>query len=234
MTRRPPLFPSLCQSAAVAALLVAPAAAQVAGKPVSEDAGPVYEITRGMRDGSGPVFGDGGPVRGLSVESAANGPVRGSTSGTVRTGGVKDITVGSVRTQLPPGFHATTQRADAAELRVDDFAEPEPPPVAQPFTDLRTLVETLRAIEPLPEHEPAADDATDEEVAQASEALADEVEVPQVEPPDEVDSTRPEPPTNPEVQGPEGVFMPATPAVGAPSEVVPIPMPGSTPAPDYD
>jgi len=234
VTHRRSSLLSLLASAAGVALCIAPAAAQVASKPVGQDSGPVSEITRGVKEDSGPVFGDGGPVRGLSVEAGSDGPVRGSTSGTVRTGAIKDVTVGSVRTQLPPGFYAPLQREEAAEMRIDDFEEPEPPPAAETVWDLRPLADTMRRIQPLPEHEPAADGTAEEDVAQAAEALADEIEVPQVENADDVDPSKPEPPMEPGVQGPGGVFMPATPDVGAPSEVVPIPMPGSTPAPNYD
>jgi len=91
----------------------------------------------------------------------------------------------------------------------------------------------MRMIQPLPEQAPAADDIAEEDVAQAAEALADEVEVPQVENADDVDPRSRNRRWN-RRSGPGGVFMPATPNVGAPSEVVPIPMPGSTPAPNYD
>lgn len=213
----------------VGAVLSAPASAQVAGKPVGADSGPVSEMSRNLKRDSGPVFGDGGPVHGLSVESRSDGPVRGSVTGTVRGGAVKDMTVGSVGTRLPPGFYASEQRQAAAELHIEDREDAAPPLLAEPISDLRPLAEILRSIEPLPEHQPAEPDAAGEEFVQA-----DEVQVPQVENPDGVDPTQLTPPAEPEVEGPGGVFMPAPPKVGAPSEVVPIPMPGSTPEPDYD
>ena len=229
MARHPPLRQLLGAGVSLAALLAAPAGAQVVSKPVSAGSGPVSEMTRGLKGDSGPVYGDGGPVRGLSVESGSDGPVRGSVTGTVRSGAVKDSTVGSVGTRLPAGFYASQQRQAAAEMHIDDREDAGPPPAAEPVSDLRPLAGVLRMIEPLPEHEPTETGGGDDDLAQA-----DEVEVPRVANPDDVDPTEPSHPAVPDTDGPDGVFMPATPNVGAPSEVVPIPMPGSTPAPDYD
>ncbi|MCK6553939.1 hypothetical protein L6Q96_05055 [Candidatus Binatia bacterium] len=231
MNRRNPLP---CLLAVAAAFVVAPAMAQVASRPVGEGSGPVSEISRGIKRDSGPVFGDGGPVRGLSVESGSVGSVGGSVTGTVRSGAIKDITVGSVRTQLPPGFYAGAQRDAAAEMQIDDRDESDFSLVAEPVPDLGPLAEVMRAIRPLPEYEPDDTGGAEGDLAQADEADGGEVEVPGVENPDEVDPTQVDRPAVPDTAGPAGVFMPAPPKVGAPSEVVPIPMPGSTPQPDYD
>ncbi len=147
-----PLIRPHVAAAALVALLVAPALAQVSGVPVRVDSGPLSDLSDSVGSGSRPVHEPGrGSLRDLSNDSLSDGPVSDTVTGTVGNGSVHDGTAGSVHDQgRMPFFFVAPQYSD------DDAA------LAEPAPDLRNLQDSVAGVEPLPVEEPTPDARVDE------------------------------------------------------------------------
>lgn len=158
---------------AVISILACPANAQLAGKSVSEDSGPVSELSTNVRTGSRPVHESGRTVRESSVGSLSGNSTRESSVSPMKSGPFSDISAGTVGS-------ARSLRRENAQARLApapprlwlEQAAPEPI-YWEPVYELEDLVEDLGSIEPLEREEDFGDevDAAEEPVAVA-EGLA--------------------------------------------------------------
>lgn len=129
--------------------LAAPAAAQLSGTSVSEDSGPLSEISTNVRSGSRPVH-----ERGRSVRESSAGPLSGSTAGEssvapVRSGTFSDISAGTVGSARSVRREKAESRLQPAPPRLG-IGRPLPDPVYwEPVSNLDKLIEDLASIEPV-------------------------------------------------------------------------------------
>lgn len=136
-------------AAALSLLLATPVPAQLGGKSVTEDAGPVSELSTNVSNGSRPVHESGrtthessvGPLSGNSTHESSTGPM---TSGTM-----SDITVGSVTSSRSLRRERNEARLAPAPPRMAPDGAVEQPLMWEPVYELDGLVEELGAIEPM-------------------------------------------------------------------------------------
>jgi hypothetical protein len=140
----------------ILAFVVRIAHAQVRGKPVHQDTGPLSEMSTNVGAGSGPVHQWGRSVSDGSLGTLGGNAVRDSASGDVRSGPVSDISVGAVTSGRPVSGSGTVTDASAGAVK-KDVDSPLGERISQPVRDLGPLLEQLHAVQPvLPDASAAA------------------------------------------------------------------------------
>lgn len=126
-----------------------PAAAQLSGKSVSEDAGPVSEDSRSVSHGSRPVHERGRSMHESSVGSLSGNSTYESSAGPMRSGSLSDITAGTVASDRSLRREKSQARLAPAPPRTVWEETVDAPVEWQVVTDLDPLVDDIGAIEPL-------------------------------------------------------------------------------------
>jgi hypothetical protein len=139
-----------------------PAAAEVEGKSVSEDAGPVSDLSTNVGDGSAPVHERGRTMRETSagsVGSQTGDSTRESSVAPVKSGTISDIAAGSVSSSRSLRRERNEARLAPAPPRMAPDGGGEPQIFWEPAYDLDGLVEDVGAIEPMERVDATADEA---------------------------------------------------------------------------
>ena len=150
-------------------LLSSSAPAQVRGGPVSQDGGPLSDISTNVGAGSRSVHDYGGNLGARSAGPLGGNPVRESVTGDVHTGPVSELSAGSVTASRPVsgGGTVTDSSAGAVTKNIDS---PIREGIAQPLRDLGPLQERMRAIQPIPRTTPLPSEQAAETEAAAPTA----------------------------------------------------------------
>jgi len=166
-------------AAALLLVLNHSASAEVEGKSVSEDSGPVSDLSTNVRDGSRPVHERGRTTRESSVGSV--GSDTGNSAGEasiapMKSGTVSDITAGSVTSNRSLRRERNEARLAPAPPRMAPDGSSEEQVYWEPAFDLDGLLEDLGAVEPM--------DRVDDSVDAAEESANDESAAVEDAPPD--------------------------------------------------
>jgi hypothetical protein len=148
--------------AGVALLVVAaaPITAQLGGKSVSEDSGPVSDGSRSVSHGSRPVH-----ERGRTTHESSVGPLSGnstyeSASGPTKSGSVSDITAGTVASDRSLRREKAEARLAPAPPRIVWDETVEAPVFWEPVYNLDALVDEVSSIEPMARAEREPDEGS--------------------------------------------------------------------------
>lgn len=160
--------------ALVVAALASPAAGQLGGRSVSEDSGPVSEMSTNVRTNSRPVHEGGRSVRESSVGSLSGNSTRESSVAPMKSGTFSDISAGTVGSARSLRREIAQERLAPAPPRLR-LERAEPAPIYwEPVYELDGLVEDLGSIEPLEREEDLGEaDAAEEPVTADSSATED-------------------------------------------------------------
>jgi len=145
--RRGVLFALLC-------VFPLEASAQLAGKSVSEDSGPVSEASRSVSHGSRPVHESGRSTHESSVGSLSGNSAREASVAPMKSGAVSEISAGTVTSNRSLRRERTARRLAPAPPRIGREEETEATIEWQPVYELDELIEDLSALEPMPREEP--------------------------------------------------------------------------------
>ena len=151
------IFPILRALAVTVLVGSSGAHAEMPGGPVRRDSGPLRELSTNVGDGSGPVRESGGTLREASAGRLSGNSVRGSVSGDLVSGPVSDISAGPVTSGRSMSGHGTVTDVSAGAV-TKDIDSPIREGIAAPVHSLGPLREQLRALEPLPREDAAADE----------------------------------------------------------------------------
>jgi hypothetical protein len=150
-------------------LLASASAAQLAGKSVTEDAGPVSDLSTNVRDGSRPVHETGRSTHESSVGALSGNSARESSVAPMKSGTMSDISAGSVTSSRSLRRERNEARLAPAPPRMAPDGGEQPIYWEQVY-DLEALAEQLEAIEPLDRAgEPGVGDSMSEEFKAAAE-----------------------------------------------------------------
>jgi hypothetical protein len=169
---------SLFRLLAVLVALAIPASAQLSGRSVSEDSGPVSELSTNVRTGSRPVHERGRTVRESSVGFLSDGSTRESSMAPMKSGTFSEISAGTVTSDRSLRREKSRARLAPAPPRLGAERTMPPPVYWEPVYDLDGLVEDLGSIEPLPLSEDDVESFDYEAEDLDSSAFADQEVVP--------------------------------------------------------
>ncbi len=125
------------------------ALAEPGGHPVSEDGGPISELSRSIGTGSQPVHERGRTLHETSAGPLSGNAVADSTTGNVTSGPVSDLSAGSVRSDRTGLRRGALQAEPSGMVPTGADAAPAGVP-GQAAGDLTGLQAQLRGIRPLP------------------------------------------------------------------------------------
>jgi len=151
----------------VVTMVASTAIAQLGGKSVSEDAGPVSETSRGLSDDSKPVHESGRTTHESSVGTLSGNSTRESAVGPMKSGSLSDISAGTVTSNRSLRREKAEARLAPAPPRIVWEETVDAPVEWQPYYDLDALVDAISAIQPiaraeLPPNDEGASEPADE------------------------------------------------------------------------
>lgn len=151
------------------------AAAQLSGKSVSEDAGPVSDGSRSVSHGSRPVHERGRSTHESSVGALSGNSTRESGVGSMKSGTLSEISAGTVTSNRSLRREKAQARLAPAPPRIVWDETVELPVEWQPVYELDTLIEEISVIQPMArvEMQPEVDDSDSIDTLEGVEAVDD-------------------------------------------------------------
>jgi hypothetical protein len=130
-------------------VLISPASAQLGGRSVSEDSGPLSDISTNVRTNSNPVSEPGRSVRESDAGALSGNSTRESAVAPMKSGTFSDISAGTIGSARSLRREIAQERLAPAPPRLRR-EQPVPAPIYwEPVYELDGLLEDLGAIEPL-------------------------------------------------------------------------------------
>jgi hypothetical protein len=181
---------ALVLAAVLAVLGIAQARAEMRSGPVSEDGGPLSELSTNTRNGSRSVHERARTLSDDRTTRLSGAPVRGSITGPLRSGPVSDVSAGSVRGAGGTLRERTVEEGSLGTVKKDTDA-PLHEFSAEPLNDFGLLQHELRGVRPLAPNSDASADGSGDPMAHAADLPSDAAPLPEANEDPDSDAAEP-------------------------------------------